>query len=126
VDKGAPREGTLAALRGLLVTLVATLQVRLELLGTELAEERLRLLRVLVLGAVAFFLFGAGTVFSAGVIVVLAWDSHPALVLLLVALVLLAIGTLALRRALAMLQQPTHLFSASLAELAKDRDSLET
>lgn len=124
MEGSTPPEGTLAAVRGMLATLLATLQVRLELLGTELGEERLRLLRVLLLGAVATFLLGAGTVFVAGALVLVMWQQHPLLALLLAALLFLAGGAFALHRALVLLRQPSKVFEASLAELARDRDAL--
>jgi len=125
MSDSAPREGLLAALRGLLATGLAILQVRVALLGTELAEERLRLLRLLLFGAIAFFLLGAGMVFLAALLTVLLWDEHRLLMLAVFAGLFLGGGLLALRLALGVARSPTRLFSASLAELAKDRDALE-
>lgn len=125
MSEGAQREGLLASLRGLLATAVATLQVRLALLGTELEEERLRLLQLLLFGAIAFFLLGAGMVFLAAWLTVLLWEQHRLLVLALLAGLFLGGGMLALRQALGVARSPSRLFAASLAELAKDRDALE-
>ncbi len=125
MSESAPREGMLAALRGLLSTGLETLHVRLALLGTELEEERLRLLRLLLFGAIAFFLLGAGMVFLAAWLTVLLWDAHPLLVLAVLACLFLGGGLLALRQALRVVRGPTRLFAASLAEIAKDLDALE-
>ena len=48
------RGGLFASAKGLLGTGVALLQNRLELLGVELAEERVRLFSVLAYGGAAF------------------------------------------------------------------------
>lgn len=120
----AESPGLLASLRRLAATLVAVFQTRLELLATEVEEERIRLGRLLLLGAAAAFFLALGILTLTLFVIVLFWDTHRLLVTgLLAALYLgagLAIALAARREALA---RP-RLFAASLSELAKDRERL--
>jgi uncharacterized membrane protein YqjE len=69
----------LESLRRLLVQLVALLQVRLELLSTEVSAELQRILRVLAWG-VAALLFGALALLLTALTVVIAlWDESRVL-----------------------------------------------
>lgn len=118
----APRhEGLFASLKGLLSTSLGLLQNRLELLGIELAEERGHLLTLLAFGAAAFICLGAGLVFLAVLITLLFWETHPFLVLGMFSSTFLIAGSIALRQALRHSRVGSKIFSASLAELRKDR-----
>ena len=88
----APSGGVLDTLRGLLVTGIALAKVRLELLSTEVREEKARLLAILAYGGAAIFLLAVGAVFLAVFLTVLLWDSHRLLVLGLAAAVFLLAG----------------------------------
>jgi uncharacterized membrane protein YqjE len=61
----ASRAGLFASLKGLFGTSLTLLQNRLQLLGVELAEERLRLLSLVTYGAIALICLSAGLVFLA-------------------------------------------------------------
>jgi uncharacterized membrane protein YqjE len=117
--------GLFASLRGLLSTLIETLQVRLDLLATELEEEQLRLLRVLGFGAAALFLLAAGLLFFAVFLIVWLWDEHRLLVLGILSVMFLGGGGIALQIALREWHKRSRLFSASLVELAHDREQLD-
>lgn len=122
----AESSGLLASLRRLAATLVAVFQTRLELLATEVEEERVRLGRLLLLAAAAAFFLALGILTLTLFVIVLFWDTHRLLITgLLAALYLgvgLAIGLAARREVLA---RP-RLFAASLSELAKDRERLNS
>jgi len=120
----APAGGLSASLRGLLVSGIGLLANRLELFGTELEEEKLRLLGLLAYGAAAFFLLGAGVVFLGIFLTVLFWDSNRLLVLAIFTAIFLIGGGLALYKARSHAHAETRLFSASLAELVRDRAAL--
>jgi uncharacterized membrane protein YqjE len=120
----ADRAGLFASLKGLLGTSLGLLQNRLQLLGVELAEERARLLSLLAYGAVAFICLGAGMVFFAMFVTVLLWDSNRLLALGVFAALFLAAGSLTLMLALGRAKAGSNLFSASLAELRRDGDTL--
>lgn len=117
--------GLFPSLRGLVATGVATLQTRLELLSTEIQEEKARVLGLLAYGAVALVLLAAGVVFLAVLLTVLLWDSHRLLALAVFATLFLGAGGLALAMALRLARSGTRPFAASLAELAQDRNALE-
>lgn len=118
----APRhEGLFTSLKGLLATSLGLLHNRLELLGIEMAEERGHLLTLIAYGAAAFVCLGAGLVFLAVLVTFLFWDTHPVLVLSLFSGAFLVAGWLALRQALCHSRIGSKIFSASLAELRKDR-----
>ena len=117
--------GLLHSLRGLLTHGLALLRNRLALLATELEEEKARLLRLLVLGAAAFVMLAAGLVFLAIFLTVLFWDEHRLLVLGLVTAGFIGFGTIALLIAVRTARAGSHLFSASLAELAADQSALD-
>jgi uncharacterized membrane protein YqjE len=107
------------------VTVLALLGNRLDLLGTELAEERVRLLSLVTYGAVALLSLSAGLVFFSVFLTVLLWDSHRLLVLGIFSSLFIAGGLLALGMTLGFARAGSRLFVASLAELRKDKDALQ-
>lgn len=124
-DGEAPRpQGVLNSLRGLAATLVGVAQTRLEILSTEIQEEKIRLGQILVLGFAALFLFALGLVFLAVFLTVLLWDSHRLLVLGALTLFFFGGGTLAALLAKSRAGEGSRLFTASLGELAKDKQRL--
>lgn len=120
-----PGEGLLASLRGLFATALALLQTRVELLATELEEEKLRLLSVLVFGFAALLLLSIGTVFLAIFLTLLFWDTHRLLVIGCATLVFLVGGSGAWLLAQRQIRSGSRLFAASLAELQQDRNALQ-
>lgn len=116
--------GLFSALRGTLATGLALLGNRLDLLGTELAEEKARTLSLLAWGAAALILLGAGLVFLAVFLTVLFWDSHRLLALGVFAALFLAGGGGALAMTIGLARKSSPVFAASLAELGKDREAL--
>ena len=121
---GEPATGILQSLRNLAATLVALLQNRLELLVTDLEEERIRLLQLLFWAAGALFFFALGVLMITMLIVLLLWDSHRIVGVAVLAAVFIAIGVgLAIGVRNRMHVRP-RLFSSSLDELAKDKDRL--
>lgn len=116
--------GLFESLRTLSLSLVGIVHTRLELLSTEIAEEREHLISLLVLMLLALFCLGVGVALLAMLIVVAFWESHRLLALGGVTgfFLLAAAGMawLALHKSRA---RP-RLFAASLAELSKDRQRL--
>jgi uncharacterized membrane protein YqjE len=99
-------------------------QTRLLLASTELEEERLRLVELLLWAVGALFFLGVGLVLAALLLVLVFWDGPRVLVLALVTVAFLALAagmTVALRRK-ARAKPP--LLAATLAELRRDRDAL--
>ncbi|MBI5792127.1 MAG: phage holin family protein [Rhodocyclales bacterium] len=120
----ASRAGLFASLKGLFGTSFALVQNRLQLLGVELAEERLRLLSLVTYGAIALVCLSAGLVFFAVFLTVLFWDSHRLLALGIFSALFLGAGIATLLMAMSHARAGSTLFKASLAELAKDREAL--
>lgn len=121
---GSRDSGLLAALRRLASTAAGLLQTRIELLATEFQEERARVLRILVLGFAAAIFLALGVVTLTFFIILLAWDGHRVLAAGLLTAAYLGIGVLLGLNARAAARERSRLFSASLAELRKDRDAL--
>lgn len=121
---GGQSPGLVQSLRRLAATLIALLQTRLELLANELEEERVRLVQVLLWGCIALAFLLLGVVMLTLFVVVLFWDTHRVLVSGLLALTFIAIGLAAVAVARSRARARSRLFSASLAELANDREQL--
>ena len=116
--------GLFASLRNLAATLVATAQTRLELLSTESEEERLRLLQILLGSLIALFLSALGMVMLTLFVVAMFWDTHRVLVMILFAVLYLGIGAIFGLVVRSKAREKSRLFSASIAELARDRQQL--
>jgi uncharacterized membrane protein YqjE len=121
--EGAHRAGTTRGLAARVIQLVAT---RIELLGFELAEQRREAVHLLVLvvaGAV-LALLGLISLTSAGLLALgPAWRPWGAVVL---ALAYLAGAVWALLRIRRLLRDRPPPFAATVAELKRDREWLET
>lgn len=121
-DTRRPRLAT--SLRAFLDAGLAAAQTRLELLAVEAQEEKLRLSRLLLNVVLAALLLGFGAVFLAVFLTVLFWDDHRLLALGIATAALLAAGVFAASNAAAESRRGSRLFSSSLAELARDRETL--
>lgn len=115
---GGEAGGLFTALRTTAVTLVATARTRIELAGNELAGERIRLVRLLVLGVAALFCLGVGLLLLVGLVVALNWEHRVAILGALGAAFLIAGGLLfaAMQRA----NDRRQVFAATIAELEED------
>jgi uncharacterized membrane protein YqjE len=118
--------GLFDSLKTLSISLVGIVHTRLELLSTDIAEEREHLITLLVLVLLALFCLGVGVVLLALLIVVALWESHRLLALGgVTGLFLLASAGMAWF-ALHKTRTRPRLFAASLAELSKDRQHLSS
>jgi uncharacterized membrane protein YqjE len=116
--------GVLAALRGLLATVVEAGELRLDLLGAELALERRRLFEGLLLGILAVMLLTVGLLALYAWVTVLLWEHYRLATLAAIAAFLLCLGGLTLLLAHRRLQGRTEAFAASLALLRRDQARL--
>lgn len=123
-DRESGQRGLFASTKGLLGTGVTLIHNRLELLGVELAEERVRLVSMLAYGGAAFLCIAAGLIFLAIFVTVLLWDSNRLLALGVFSALFLGAGIASLTLAMSLGRSGSKLFSASLAELRKDSDAL--
>lgn len=117
------REGLFAGLKGLLATLLASGRTRLSLLATEIEEEKLRLIDLLVSAVAALFLLSLGIVLLVVFLAVVYWEQRVAVLGIATGLVLLA-GTAFSLRLLALAKRRSTLFQSSLKEIDKDLEAL--
>ncbi|NMG66449.1 hypothetical protein GPA19_16005 [Azoarcus indigens] len=113
------------SLRGILDAGLHAVQTRLELLGVELQEEKLRLAALLLNTVLAAVLLGFGLVFLVIFLTVLLWDDYRLLALGLATVILFGGGLFTAANAARELRRGSSLFSASLAELRRDRAALQ-
>ena len=122
--KAGAARGLLASLSQLARSLVSTLQSRAELLSLELALERARLVRMVVLAVVALFFLALAAIAATIFVIVLFWDTHRLLAIGLIALGYLVLAAWLAAAAKRELTQAARPFAATIAELKKDRDRL--
>ncbi|HRM69306.1 MAG TPA: phage holin family protein [Thauera phenylacetica] len=120
----APRPRLAESLHGIVDAGLQTAQTRLELLAVELQEEKLRLTGLALNTVLAGLLLGFGLVFLMVFLTVLFWEGHRLLALGISTAVCIGGGLIAASNAARAFRSGTRLFSASLAELARDRAAL--
>ena len=120
----APRPRLAESLHGIVDAGLQTVQTRLELLAIELQEEKLRLAGLALNAVLAGLLLGFGLMFLMVFLTVLFWDEHRLLALGISTAICLIGGLLAASKAAHAFRSGTKLFSASLAELTRDRAAL--
>ena len=124
-DTGSERRGGLLdSVKVLAGTLLAMAHTRLELLSTEIEEQRAWLGSILVWTLVALFCAGVGVVLATLFVVMALWDTHRLLALGIPAILFLLGGALAWLAVLGKARAKPRLFAASLGELSKDRTEL--
>ncbi|OGS95872.1 MAG: hypothetical protein A3K04_01495 [Gallionellales bacterium RBG_16_56_9] len=116
--------GLMGSVKRLLSTLTSIASTRLELLANELQEQRLHLTQMLFFALFALFCFGMGMLLLTAFIVLLFWDEHRLAALGVLSVFFFALGTLMAMLLRGKMQAESKLFSASLAELDKDREQL--
>ena len=123
---GKPASGGLfSSLRGLLATTLGIVQLRLELFGTELEAEKLRLLGALWRLGLALLLLGVAVVLAAVFVLMLFWDSYRLAALGAMVLLFLGCGVGLLVRARASLVGGEGgPFALTLGELQRDGHGL--
>jgi uncharacterized membrane protein YqjE len=122
--EGAAHGGLLYSIRHLAQNLIGAAQTRLEILATEIEEERVRLEHMLLVALGAAFCLAMGIALCVGYIVLFFWDTHR-----LAAVGLLAAGFLAAGAVFGLIlrakaQSRPKPFAVTRGELAKDRDLL--
>ena len=118
-EEGHNSAGLLGSVSRLAGTALETIRTRIELLGLELAEERERLIRVLIWSAIALLLLALGLL-TAVVLLALSFWEQRLWVLGCLALALLLGGVFILMQVLRDARHRPHPFQSSMSELAKD------
>ena len=125
VEPEPPAPGVLESLRRLCASGVALLQNRVELFSVELEEQKVRLVRLLLMTAVTVFLGNTAVLVLTATVVVLAGEAarKPVLIGFSIFYVLAAVfAGLILRKELRSAPPP---FQETVAELKKDSDWLK-
>lgn len=117
-------QGLLVAVKDIAASLLATGKTRLELLGNEIEEEKLRAMRLLLLAQAMVFCFGVATLLATALLAVLFWDNRIA-VLGLACVLFVGFGAYAYSRFKRATQRPDAVFAASIAELKEDLRQLK-
>jgi uncharacterized membrane protein YqjE len=116
--------GLLGSLKTLARSLLALGQTRLEIMGSEIEEQRALFLREVVLAVVAALLLGLGVAFTAlFVALVVPPEYRPHVMGLLAVVFLVASGAVLAALRSARRERP-RAFSATIEELGRDRETL--
>jgi uncharacterized membrane protein YqjE len=118
------RGGLLQSIRHLAQALLGAVQTRLEILATEIEEERARLEQLLLVALAAAFCLAMGIVLCVALVVLYYWDTHRLAAVGTLATAFLAAGALLgwiLRDKAKTRPKP---FAITRGELAKDRAML--
>jgi uncharacterized membrane protein YqjE len=122
---GEPGTGIMQSLRNLAATAVELLRTRLELIVTELEEERLLLLGSAAWAIAALVCLTIGILLLALLVVVLFWDTHRIAAIAVLAGVFLVAGIAMAGTARRRVQRRRKLLAASLEALRIDEDRLK-
>lgn len=126
-ESTTPRSsGLLASLQRLLASSAEVLRTRLEILSTELEEEGVRVRELFLLQQVALFFLGLGVLLATLFVVLAFWDHHRLAALGILAALYLTTGVGAVGFLRHKLKTHPRLFDASLNELRKDRERLNS
>lgn len=118
--------GLFDSLRRSLDGLLQLAQLRLELFGTELEAEKLRLFDALLRAAIGLLLLGLAAVLALGFVVLLLWDGYRLAAIGVLTLLLAGLGAWLMHGARARLQADEGgPFALSLGELRRDRAPLQ-
>lgn len=123
---GGAGDGLFVSLKALSANLLGIVQTRLELLSTDIAEERERIVTLVVLALAALFSIGVGVVLLAILVVVALWESNRLFALGGMIVFFLMSGTIISVIVLNKLRGAARPFDASISELAKDREELKS
>ncbi len=117
------REGLFSALKSSVATLVAIVKTRVELLVTEIEEEKYRLMSMWSKAIAAAFLLGMGVLLGVFALAMAFWEQRV-LVFSLFAGLFIVIAFILVGSLKRQAAQPPKLFRASLAELEADMAAL--
>lgn len=119
-----PASRMLHSLQSLAASLLNIVSTRVELISTEVEEEALRIAIIVAIGLAAMFCAGVAIMLVVTFVVVAFWDTHRLLAIAVVAAMFALAGLVLFQQMQTRYRARSRLFSASLGELAKDRDRL--
>jgi uncharacterized membrane protein YqjE len=124
MNDSAAHGGLFTALKDIAATLLVSGRTRLELLGNEIEEEKLRAIQLLLVAQSMAFCLVVGIVLALGLLTLLFWDNRF-FVLGASSFVFLAIGGYLYGVFKRTAQRSDRVFAASLAELQEDLRQLK-
>jgi uncharacterized membrane protein YqjE len=116
--------GLMGSLKTLAATLVGIGCTRLELLSSEIEEQRVWLSSMLLWTLISLFCAAVGIVLVAILLVVVFWDTYLLLTLFILVFVFVLGAIISSQVALGKARAKPKLFSTSLVELSKDHEQL--
>jgi uncharacterized membrane protein YqjE len=116
--------GVVESAKRLGATFIDIAQTRLTLLGTDVEEAAQRFVGLIVWCSLALFFFVLGVVLAALLLVAIFWDTHRLLALGVASTVFLFSSAVAIAAMFYQARTRPRLFSATIAELGKDRQQL--
>jgi uncharacterized membrane protein YqjE len=119
-------KGLLESFSDLASTLVSMVHTRLMILSTDIEEDRERLLSLIILAIIAAFCLVIGFVLAIILVVFVLWEEHRLLALFFIAGLMILIGLVVGGFAMYKLKTKPRFFSASLTELLKDKERLDS
>jgi uncharacterized membrane protein YqjE len=119
-----PAPGLIGSARRLARTSLGILATRLQILGTEVEEEQVRFIELLLLVGAVAFCFGTALLLAVIFIVVLLWETHRLATLGVFAALFLASGIVLVLALRGRSRRRPKLFSTTLGEIAKDLERL--
>lgn len=113
------------SLRGFFLAGIRLAHNRLQILATEVAEEKVRVTLAAIIGVAGLFFLGLAVIFGTGLLLVLFWDSRIALLAILTAVFALLGGGL-LVLTIKSVRSKARPFQVTLDELKKDHDAWQS
>lgn len=120
-EGAAAHGGLLQSIKHLGRSLLGAAQTRLEILATEIEEERVRLEQMLLLALAAAFCAGMALVLGVAFVAIYFWDTHRLLAVGLLGLAFLAVAAALAWILRAKLKTRPRPFAVTRGELEKDR-----
>lgn len=118
--------GLFSSVSTLLASVLGIAQTRLALLANEVEEQKIHLLSVFFCGVLLLFFFVMGLILSTLFIIGYFWQAYGLLVLAMVAAGYLGIALVFAIVVTVQIRNRPKAFAISLAELSKDRTTLES
>ena len=114
----------LGSLRQMARTLLSFAETRARLAATEIEEQAVRLLEILLWLLLAVFFAGVALLFLAILVLLLFWDANRLLAAGLLAVLFLGAGAAAALVARSLMRERPKFLAATLAELDLDRERI--